>query len=95
MSEWQWAHLFAFSTMGMIWSTLNSMDVVRAARLSVSSLSDSSSRVRRATLYARKQTASASKRVNKRYCQMLWIACSKVAILVGRSTSMGTSVISG
>jgi len=30
-----------------------------------------------------------------RYCQMLWIASSKVAILVGRSTSMGTSVVSG
>jgi len=32
---------------------------------------------------------------HRRYCQMLWIASSKVAILVGRSTSMGTSVVSG
>ena len=30
-----------------------------------------------------------------RYCQMLWIAFSKVAILVGRSTSIGASVVSG
>jgi len=33
--------------------------------------------------------------LSERYCLMLWIASSKVAILVGRSTSMGTSVVSG
>ena len=38
---------------------------------------------------------SESPNLSKRYCQMLWIASSKVAILVGRSTSMGTSIVSG
>jgi len=33
--------------------------------------------------------------VLERYCQMLWIALSKVAILMGRSTGIGASVVSG